>query len=227
MAIQQQFEKDVIPTIVGDLEITFLGHGSLMLAFNGQIIYIDPFGQVADYAQLPPADLILITHEHPDHLDLRALASIRREKTTVVLTKTCAEQVKGGIVMQNGDTRTVNGLRIEAVPAYNLIHKRENGQPFHPKGLGNGYIITFGDQRLYIAGDTENIPEMKRLPNIACAFLPMNVPYTMTPEMVADAAQAFRPNILYPYHYGNTDTAKLEKLLQGDKDIDVRIRQMA
>ena len=93
--------------------------------------------------------------------------------------------------------------------------------------MGNGYIITVGDQRLYIAGDTENIPEMKRLPNIACAFLPMNVPYTMTPEMVADAAQAFRPNILYPYHYGNTDTAKLEKLLQGDKDIDVRIRQMA
>ena len=227
MAIQQQFEKDVIPTIVGDLEITFLGHGSLMLALKEQVIYVDPFGQVADYAQLPPADLILITHEHPDHLDLRALASIRREKTTVVLTKTCAEQVKGGIVMQNGDTRTVNGLRIEAVPAYNLIHKRENGQPFHPKGMGNGYIITFGDQRLYIAGDTENIPEMKRLPNIACAFLPMNVPYTMTPEMVADAAQAFRPNILYPYHYGNTDTAKLEKLLQGDKDIDVRIRQMA
>ena len=227
MAIQQQFEKDVIPTIVGDLEITFLGHGSLMLALKEQVIYVDPFGQVADYAQLPPADLILITHEHPDHLDLRALASIRREKTTVVLTKTCAEQVKGGIVMQNGDTRTVNGLRIEAVPAYNLIHKRENGQPFHPKGIGNGYIITVGDQRLYIAGDTENIPEMKRLPNIACAFLPMNVPYTMTPEMVADAAQAFRPNILYPYHYGNTDTAKLEKLLQGDKDIDVRIRQMA
>ena len=131
MAIQQQFEKDVIPTIVGDLEITFLGHGSLMLALKEQVIYVDPFGQVADYAQLPPADLILITHEHPDHLDLRALASIRREKTTVVLTKTCAEQVKGGIVMQNGDTRTVNGLRIEAVPAYNLIHKRENGQWLH------------------------------------------------------------------------------------------------
>jgi L-ascorbate metabolism protein UlaG (beta-lactamase superfamily) len=227
MAIQQKFETDVIPTSAGNLEITFLGHGSLMLAFKGQIIYVDPFSQVADYAQLPVADMILITHEHHDHLDLQALANIRREKTVVILTKTCAEQVKDGIVLQNGQARLVNDIPIEAVPAYNLVHKRENGQPFHPKGIGNGYVLTFGDKRLYIAGDTENIPEMKKLQNIACAFLPMNLPYTMTPEMVADAAQAFRPNILYPYHYGDTNTAILEELLKEDKDITVRIRQMA
>ena len=117
-------------------------------------------------------------------------------------------------------------LKIEAIPAYNLVHKRDNGQPFHPKGVGNGYIITFGDKRVYVAGDTENIPEMKSLQEIDCAFLPMNLPYTMTPEMVADAAEAFRPKILYPYHFGDTDTSQLLKLLQDQKEIEVRIRNM-
>ena len=227
MVTQEQFEKDVIPTSAGDLEITFLGHGSLMLAFNGKNIYVDPFSRVADYSQLPKADVILITHEHRDHLDLQALASVRTERTAVVLTETCARQVEGGIVMQNGDEHIVNGMRVEAVPAYNLVHKRENGQPFHPRGVGNGYIMTFGDKRVYVAGDTENIPEMKRLQGIHCAFLPMNLPYTMTPEMVADAAQAFQPNILYPYHYGDTNTSKLEDLLREEKGIEVRIRKMA
>jgi L-ascorbate metabolism protein UlaG (beta-lactamase superfamily) len=227
MATQEQFETDVIPTSAGDLKITFLGHGSLMMAFNGKTIYIDPFSRVADYSKLPEADIILITHEHRDHLDLQALASVRTERTTVVLTETCAGQVEDGIVMQNGDVHTVKGVHVEAVPAYNLVHKRENGQPFHPKGVGNGYILTFGDKRVYVAGDTENIPEMKKLQGIHCAFLPMNLPYTMTPEMVASAAKAFRPSILYPYHYGSTDTSKLEDLLREEKEIEVRIRRMA
>ena len=128
--------------------------------------------------------------------------------------------------MKNGDVQTVNGLKIQSIPAYNLVHKRDNGQPFHPKGVGNGYIITFGDRRVYVAGDTENIPEMKSLREIDCAFLPMNLPYTMTPEMVADAAKAFQPKILYPYHFGNTDTSKLLTLLQDQKEIEVRIRNM-
>ncbi len=226
MAVQEQFETDVIQTSAGDLKITFLGHGTLMLTFNGWNIHVDPFSRVADYSKLPKADVILITHEHHDHLDLKALASVRTEKTEVVLTETCAKQVEGGIVMQNGDVHTVNGVTIEAVPAYNLIHKRENGQPFHPKGVGNGYVMTFGDKRVYVAGDTENIPEMKKLEGIDCAFLPMNLPYTMTPEMVADAAKAFQPKILYPYHYGNTDTSKLLELLREQKGIEVRIRKM-
>ena len=226
-AAREHFETDVIPTSAGDLKITFLGHGSLMLAFNGKNIYVDPFSRVADYSQLPEADVILITHEHRDHLDLQALASVRTERTVVVLTEACARQVEGGIVMQNGDEHIVNGMRVEAVPAYNLVHKRENGQPFHPRGVGNGYVLTFGDKRVYVAGDTENIPEMKKLQGIHCAFLPMNLPYTMTPEMVADAAQAFQPNILYPYHYGDTDTSKLEDLLREGKGIEVRIRKMA
>ena len=222
-----QFEKDVIQTSAGELEITFLGHGTLMLAFDGKIIHVDPFGRVADYAKLPKADVVLITHEHGDHMDLGALANIRTGQTEVVLTETCAKQVEGGIVMRNGDTRTVKGVTIEAVPAYNMVHKRPNGQPFHPKGIGNGYILTFGDKRVYAAGDSENTPEMKALRDIDCAFLPMNLPYTMTPEMVADVAKAMQPKILYPYHYGDTDTSKLVALLKDQPGIEVRIRKLA
>jgi L-ascorbate metabolism protein UlaG (beta-lactamase superfamily) len=128
--------------------------------------------------------------------------------------------------MRNGEVKTVEGLRIEAVPAYNIVNKRPDGTPFHPRGEGNGYIVTFGDKRMYIAGDTENTVEMKALRDIDIAFLPMNLPYTMTPEMVADAAKAFRPKVLYPYHYGDTDPENLVKLLAGEKDIEVRIRPM-
>ena len=222
----EPFETDIIKTSDGDLKITFIGHGTLMFAFDQQIIHVDPFSKVADYAKLPKADVILITHEHFDHLDLKALEQIRTEKTKVMLTETCSKQVKNGIIMKNGDVQTVNGLKIHSIPAYNLVHKRDNGQPFHPKGVGNGYIITFGDRRVYVAGDTENIPEMKSLREIDCAFLPMNLPYTMTPEMVADAAKAFQPKILYPYHFGNTDTSKLLTLLKDQKEIEVRIRNM-
>jgi len=225
-AANEPYETDIIKTSAGDLTITFIGHGTLMFTFGTKIIHVDPFTKVADYATFPKADVILITHEHFDHLDLKALALVRTEKTKMVLNEACSKQVKNGIIMKNGDVQTVNGLKIEAIPAYNLIHKRENGQPFHPKGVGNGYIITFGDKRVYVAGDTENIPEMKSLREIDCAFLPMNLPYTMTPEMVADAAKAFRPKILYPYHFGDTDTSKLLKLLQDQKEIEVRIRNM-
>ena len=122
--------------------------------------------------------------------------------------------------------KSLDGLKIEAVPAYNLLHKRDTGQPFHPRGAGNGYVVTFGDKRVYVAGDTEDIPEMKELKGIDIAFLPMNLPFTMTPEMVATAAKMMKPKILYPYHYGNTDVSKLLDLLKDNKDIEVRIRKM-
>ncbi|MCJ7785940.1 MAG: MBL fold metallo-hydrolase, partial [Desulfobacterales bacterium] len=144
----------------------------------------------------------------------------------VVLTEACTKQVQGGVVMMNGDVKKVEGLKIEAVPAYNIVHKRDTGQPFHPKGAGNGYIITFGDKRVYMAGDTENTPEMKGLKNIDIAFLPMNLPYTMTPEMVADAAKAFKPKILYPYPFGETEPSKVVSLLKGTPEVEVRIRKM-
>lgn len=219
-------EIDTFPTSMGQLDIYFLGHGSLMLSLNGKFIHVDPFSRVADYAALPKAEIILLTHEHHDHLDPEALKHVRMEKTTVFLTELCAQQVQGGIVLKNGGTTTLDGIRVEAVPAYNLVHKRENGQPFHPRGHGNGYVLTFGDLRLYVAGDTENLPEMKALKDIHIAFLPMNLPYTMTPEMVAEAAKSFMPKILYPYHYGSTNAQALADLLAGS-GIEVRIRRMA
>lgn len=219
-------EKDTIATSAGDVEVTFIGHASLMLRFNGKVIQIDPFSKAGDYAALPKADLILLTHHHQDHLDEAALAAVRTEKTELLLTELCAQKVSGGTVIRNGNSKTVQGINVEAVPAYNLVHKRDNGQLFHPQGEGNGYVLTFGDTRIYIAGDTENIPEMKALQNIAYAFLPMNLPYTMTPAMVADAALAFRPKVLYPYHYGESDTNRLIALLKDAKDIEVRIRRM-
>jgi len=220
------FETDVLKTGAGDLKITLVGHGTLMFTVGDTVIHVDPVAREADHAAMPKADLILVTHEHRDHLDPAAIAAARKEATTVLLTEKCAAMVAGGIVMKNGDVRTVRGLKIEAVPAYNVVHKRPTGEPFHPRGDGNGYVITFGDKRVYVAGDTENVPEMKELKDIAVAFLPMNLPYTMTPAMVADAAKALRPAILYPYHFGKTDTSELVKLLAATKSIEVRIRRL-
>ncbi|NOZ61957.1 MAG: MBL fold metallo-hydrolase [Calditrichaeota bacterium] len=224
---QKTFRTDTIATSQGPLLITAVGHASLMFQFQGKVIHVDPVMKEADYSKMPAADLILLTHEHYDHLDPVAIKNIWKKNTVIVMTRPCAEKCKRkAIFMKNGDVKTVLGWKIEAVPAYNIKHKRRDGKPFHPRGRGNGYIITFGDKRVYIAGDTENTPEMKNLKNIDIAFLPMNLPYTMTPEMVADAAKAFRPKILYPYHYGDTDPQKLVDLLKNEKEIEVRIRDL-
>ena len=220
------FEEDSFKTSAGELKITFIGHASLMFSFGEQVVHVDPWSRLADYSKLPKADVILVTHEHQDHFDPAAIAALRKEGTEIVLTEKCAAAVPGAMVMRNGDSRTVAGLRIEAVPAYNIVHKRPSGEPFHPRGSGNGYVIAFGDTRVYAGGDTENVPEMKQLKDIAIAFLPMNLPYTMTPEMAADAARAFRPKILYPYHFGETDASQLVRLLAADKGIEVRVRKM-
>ena len=225
MFAQNQFEKDTILTDAGDLEITFIGHGTLMFAFNEKVIHADPFSKLADYSKLPKADIVLVTHHHGDHCDPSAIETIKKENTTVILTEACTEKVSG-IVMKNGDKKEIEGIKIEAVPAYNLVHKRDNGEPFHVKGTCNGYVISFGDKKVYVAGDTENVPEMKALKGIDIAFLPMNLPYTMTPEMVADAAKAFKPEILYPYHYGETDVPRIVDLMKDEKDVEVRIRSM-
>jgi len=222
----ERYETDVVKTEAGDLEITFLGHGTLMMAFDEKIIHIDPFSRLADYSELPDADLILITHHHGDHLDLEALKHIRTDETVLIVTEKCAEKVEGGIVLKNGDVKSIKGLIIEAVPAYNLVHKRDDGEFFHPKGEGNGYVVTFAEKRVYIAGDTENTPEMKSLDGIDIAFLPMNLPYTMTPEMVADAVVVFKPRVVYPYHYGDTDPAEIVELLKDHDEIEVRVREM-
>jgi L-ascorbate metabolism protein UlaG (beta-lactamase superfamily) len=224
---QDSYETDLIPTSEGDLMITFLGHGSLLFTHNNKTFYVDPYSKVADYSKLPKADIILLTHEHRDHLDRQAIESVKTGDTVVVMSPPCANQITGEYVLRNGEVATVAGVQVEAVAAYNIVHRRENGQPFHPKGEGNGYILTFGDVRVYVAGDTENIPEMEGLEKIEVAFLPMNLPYTMSSQMVAEAARTFRLRILYPYHFGATDTAELTRLLAGEQDIEVRIRKMA
>lgn len=222
----ETLQKDVIGTPGGDLEITCIGHGSLMMSFGGRVIHVDPYSRVGDYSAMAKADRILLTHDHSDHLDQAAIDAVRRADTAVVLPRVCADRVKGGTVMENGDTLTLLGIGVQAVPAYNIVHRRDGGQPFHPRGVGNGYVLNFAGTRVYIAGDTENIPEMEALWGIDVAFLPMNLPYTMTPEMVADAARAFKPKILYPYHFGDTDPERLTGLLRDVPEIEVRIRPM-
>ena len=168
----------------------------------------------------------MLTHEHQDHLDAIAIDLLKKPDTSVVYTEFISQQRDDGKVFKNGDSGEIDGIQIEAVPAYNIVHKRENGEPYHPKGRGNGYIFTIDGKRIYVAGDTENVPELKELKNIDVAFLPMNLPYTMTPEMVADLATAIKPKILYPYHFSETDTSIIVNLLKEQKDIEVRIRKL-
>ncbi|MFC2064216.1 MBL fold metallo-hydrolase [Chloroflexota bacterium] len=226
MMSEQTFEKDLFETSLGTLEITFIGHGSLIFEVDGKVIHVDPYAALADYQSLPKADFILVTHEHGDHLDMSAIEHIRKPDTRFIYTAACQEYLQGGKVMNNWDTLEEGDFIFEAVPAYNMIHKRESGQPFHPPGDGNGYILTIGSTRIYIAGDTEDIPEMEDIKDIDIAFLPMNLPYTMTPEMAARAALSFKPRILYPYHYGQTSTSKLVDLLKVEPAIEVRIRNL-
>jgi L-ascorbate metabolism protein UlaG (beta-lactamase superfamily) len=227
-SLSGQIKSDVVHTSAGDLEMFFVGHGTLMFKFNGKVIHIDPTMREADYSSMPSADLVLVTHQHGDHLDPTALKHIVKEGTRVVMTQKCLDEMEGfeAEVMKNGDHKKILGIGIEALPAYNIQHTRPGGQPYHPKGEGNAYLLVFGDTRVLIGGDTENIPELKALKNIQIAFLPMNLPYTMDPEMVADLARAIRPDILYPYHYGNTDPGELVDLLKYEKDIEVRVREL-
>lgn len=222
---QDSHAADVMKTSAGDVEMYFIGHGSLMFKVNDYCIHIDPVSSSGNYNNLPQADLILVTHEHYDHLDAALISSLRKPSTTMFCNQKAAAEIKWAQAMNAGEIRNAGAIGIESVPAYNIVNMRSPGQPFHPKGSGIGFILTIGDKKFYIAGDTENTPEMKALKNIDVAFLPMNLPYTMTPEMVSDAALAFRPKILYPYHYGDTKTEKLIQLLK-DTGIEVRIRNL-
>ena len=227
---QSGFSQDVpavdkINTSLGVVDLHFIGHGSLMFALKDYFIYIDPVRTSGSYDKLPKADLILVTHEHGDHLDKDLINTLRKDATVMLASEKAAAAVPWSKTMKNGDSEVVNGITIQAVPAYNIINVRAPGQPFHPKGVGNGYVITIGDKKIYVAGDTENISEMSQLKGIYIAFLPMNLPYTMTPAMVRDAALSFKPAVLYPYHYGETNTSEIVNLLK-DSGIEVRIRNL-
>ena len=208
------------PTSSGTVQIVPIQHASLMVKAGGKVIYVDP--AQGSYDGLPHADYILITDIHGDHMAPAVVAKLKKDSTVIVTPRAAADKFPGAMVMANGESRTVGEFEVSAIPMYNL-KPAPDGQIYHEKGRGNGYILSYGGKRFYFAGDTEGIPEMRALKNIDVAFIPMNLPYTMTPRDAADAVRAFHPAVVYPYHYRGQDTAIFAKALEGT-GIDVRLR---
>lgn len=211
----------VFKTAAGPVEITPIFHATAMIKAGGDTIYIDP-AHPGDITGLHPAGLILITDIHPDHLDVADIAALSGPNTEVVAPAAVLETVKNAKALANGESLEWHKWKITAVPMYNLKHTMPNGTPFHPKGRGNGYVLTYGGKRFYFAGDTEGTPEMRSLQDIDVAFIPMNLPYTMTPEEAADAVKAFKPKVVIPYHYRGQETQKFADALKGS-GIEVRL----
>jgi L-ascorbate metabolism protein UlaG (beta-lactamase superfamily) len=219
-----------------EVTFKFFGHASLAMETGGKWIYLDPVNEYGDFCKEHKADAVLITHSHFDHLDVKALKSLADKHTAVYCDSVSAEKIgeqqhaamlKSGAVMKPGKVITMlHGIQVEAVPAYNMTAGHTQ---FHPKERHDcGYIFTIGGSRIYIAGDTENTPELKALKDIDVAFLPVNQPYTMTVAQAADAIKAIRPKVFYPYHYGGTDQhTDLDKLAKEVKPYtEMRIRDM-
>src|SRR4029079_4098052 len=215
-------KPDTLAATNGDITIQPLNHATLELTWNNHIILVDPTGQ-ANYSTLSAPDIILITDIHGDHLDPATITKVRKSSTKIVAPAAAASKLESPSVIANGETKTVDTISIEAIPMYNLTRGPAAGQLYHDKGRGNGYVLTLGGKRIYIAGDTENIPEMRALKNIDVAFVPMNLPYTMTEQEAADAVKAFGPKIVYPYHYRGSDPAKFAAAV-GTGKIEVRLR---
>ncbi|MFZ0797891.1 MAG: MBL fold metallo-hydrolase [Terriglobales bacterium] len=209
------------PTSAGAVKITPLYHASALIEAGSRVIYIDP-AKPAKFAGLPKADLILITHTHPDHMDPTSIAEISKAGTEILAAPAVVATVKTAKPIANGENKKWQGWTIEAIPAYNLTRGPAPGKLFHDKGRGNGYVLTYGGVRFYFSGDTEGIPEMRALKNIDVAFVCMNLPYTMPPEEAADAVKAFHPKIVIPYHCHSSDLAVFKKGLEGT-GIEVRL----
>lgn len=211
------------------INITLFKHASLAIEFDGVEIYVDPVTKVGDtnidYSSMPKADFILVTHEHWDHLDPKAIEELSTPSTQVIVNSTAQQQLGKGEAMANNETmQLTHNIKLESVPAYNTTPGREK---FHPKGNGNGYILTIDGRRIYIAGDTEDIPEMSRIKDIDLAFLPVNQPYTMTIDQAEKAALEIKPKTLIPYHFGNTPVEQLkERLEQAHSGINVLLFPM-
>ena len=218
------YETDVFTTKSGKtVKIHALMHSSIRIEYDGREIEIDPCAKLrnrtVDYSAMPKADIILVTHEHSDHYDPATIRLLSTGKTRLVMNPKCVKMFGSGTAIANGDKlQLADDIMVEAVPAYNTT---EGHLQFHPKGRDNGYILTIDGLRIYIAGDTEDIPEMENIKDIDIAFLPCNQPYTMTPDQVVRAAKILNPKVLFPYHYGQTDVSGIPAQLQG---IDVRIR---
>jgi L-ascorbate metabolism protein UlaG (beta-lactamase superfamily) len=212
---------DILKTSAGDLVIHPIAHASIVLGYGPHVLYVDPAKH--SFAGMPPPTGFLITHAHPDHYDPENLLRLAGKAPIVTTAQVAAElpaALKGqASVLANGQSGTIDGLPVTAIAAYNMTPDRLQ---YHPKGVGNGYLLTFADKKVYIAGDTEDTPEMRALTGIDVAFLPMNLPFTMTVEQAAAAVKAFRPKVVYPYHYKGTDPRKFADLV-GDV-AEVRLR---
>jgi len=208
-------------TSAGLVKITPIFHASLLIEAAGKFIYVDP-AKPGNFTGLPPADLILITDIHGDHMDPGTISTISKPGTEIMAPPAVVKTVTSATPISNGETKNWGGWMIEALPMYNIKRGPSPGALYHDKGRGNGYVLTFGGKRFYFSGDTEGIPEMRALKNIDVAFVCMNLPYTMPPDEAADAVKAFHPKIVIPYHYRGSDLSVFEKGLQGT-GIEVRI----
>lgn len=204
----------------GEISVTLIGHASLYLGYKEELIAVDPYSEVGDFSTLPQATAILITHDHYDHYDPEALREIATPETVFIAPKKVTELLRNDgfkqeiITLSNGESAEYKDLiRIDAVAAYNIVRERAPGQPFHPQGAGNGYILTVDDKRIYIAGDTELTPEMCKINFVFIAFLPLMLPFTMNEEEFIEAAKIIEPKYLYPYHYKTVDKEWLQKAL--------------
>lgn len=223
---QKVYERDTIPTTGGNLVITFIGHSSLLFNYQEKNIYIDPVTRVADFSVFPKADAILITHEHGDHLDPTAIQNLSKPGTEVYLNELSRKKIPGSKAYANESFFIAAGVPVEVMPAYNILNTRGNGLPYHPKGDGNGYILAFGKTRVYVAGDTEQIPEMaKKFKDIQIAFLPISEPYTMSVYYAAEVAKLLELSVVYPYHMNQANPEEFATFLKGT-GIEVRIRSL-
>ncbi|HVZ28217.1 MAG TPA: MBL fold metallo-hydrolase, partial [Rhizomicrobium sp.] len=208
------------PSSAGPVRITPIYHAAAMIEAGNDRIYIDP-AKPANIAGLQPGDLILITDIHGDHMDAADIKALSKDGTQVIAPAAVQQTITQAQILANGASVKWHNWNITAVPMYNIAHLN-NGTPFHTKGRGNGYILNYGGKNFYFAGDTEGTPEMKALKNIDVAFIPMNLPYTMTPDEAAEAVKAFKPKVVIPYHYSGQDTSIFKKDLDGT-GIEVRL----
>src|SRR5207249_3706387 len=221
-----RLDGDRIATSEGDLIIHPINHATLVMVWKDKIIQVDPVGGARRFDGLPKPNLILITDIHGDHLSAETLEALADPKANIVAPSAVAEKLPEKLrqqtsVLANGESKTVSGVTVEAVPMYNLTADRLK---FHNKGRGNGYVVMLGGKRVYLSGDTEDIPEMRALKNIDVAFVCMNLPFTMTEEQAASAVREFKPKIVYPYHYRGSNTEKFKKLVGEDSAVEVRLR---
>ena len=224
LAASAAFAADTLQTSAGEVKLIPAGHGTVALDIAGKTWWIDPWTS-ANLSAAPKADVILITDIHGDHMDPKAIEQVSKPSTVIVAPAAVAKTVTSAKTLANGDSMTIEGVKVEAIPMYNLKRGPELGKLFHDKGRGNGYVLNAGGKRIYFSGDTEATPEMKALKNIDVAFVCMNLPYTMPPEEAAEGVAAFAPKVVYPYHYRGSDVEAFESALAG-KPIEVRIREM-